>query len=314
MLTAAIKVSMIGLLQVAAVLTIIFSLLTAVNISHQFVELFGHFRLQYFATGLLLAIVFAITRQWPYAIVLLLVTCINGSFLLPWYLADDHQARGAEQLKLFHANVYSGNRQFTRLIESVASEDPDVIFLQEVTADWVAEARRLQNDYPYVHAEPRGGNFGIAVYSRFPFDSITHIDSPPLGYPTIVAHMTRGGKPLTLISSHPTIPLSNALYGARNEQLDSLAELVSAQTGEVVLSGDFNESIWGPRLRKLLESTRLRNARKGFGVLPTWPTALPIAMIPIDHVLVSDGIAVLDMKTGRRTGSDHLPLVVTLSL
>lgn len=314
MLTTSNTVSMIGLLQVAAVLTIAFSLLTAVDIPHRTVELLTHFRLQYFAVGLLLAIVFAILRQWPFAASLLLITVVNGSFLLPWYLPDDHKAHGTEQLKLFHANVYSGNRRYARLLESVANEDPDIIFLQEVTADWVTQTHSLQTDYPFVYAEPRSGNFGIAVYSRVPFDSITHIDSPPLGYPTIITRMTRGGKPLTLISSHPTIPLGSALYDARNEHMESLAELVAAQTGDVILSGDFNASIWGPRYRKLVESSQLRDTRKGFGVLPTWPTFLPIAMIPIDHVLVSDGITVLDMKTGRRTGSDHLPLVVTLSL
>ena len=308
------KVSMLGILQAAAVLTILFSLLTALNIPHRIFELFCHFRLQYFAAAFSLAIIFAVLKNWPYASVLALLSVFNAAFLAPWYLPDAPRDAGTEELKLFHANVYSGNHKYQRLIAAIAHENPDIIFIQEVTSEWVAGTQVLLEDYPHAYLEPRAGNFGIAVYSRIPFDSISHVDSPPRSYPTLVARITRGGKTLTLINSHPTIPLGRKPFDARNEQLDSLAEMVSDLTGNVVLSGDFNVSMWGPRYRKLIESTKLRNARKGFGLLPTWPTFLPIAMIPIDHVLISENIAVLDIRTGRRTGSDHLPLVVTLSL
>ncbi len=306
-------ISVIGLLQVAAVLTVAFSLLTSLDIPHRNIELFTHFRLQYFVASLLLLVVFAGFRNYPYAGVLLLTAIFNGFLVVPWYQGKPPPTPGTP-LTLVHANVLASNTDYQRLIDFVKTEAPDVVFLQEITNEWVTALQELQQDYPYMYAEPRFGNFGIAALSRLPFDSIRHIDSPPLGYPSIFAQITVNDEPLTLVSSHPTIPLGRQLYEARNEQLESVGEIVSKLRGEVVLLGDFNASMWCPKFRQLESTVQLRNAREGFGILPTWPTFLPPAMIPIDHALVSEGISVLDIRTGSRIGSDHLPLIVTVSL
>jgi endonuclease/exonuclease/phosphatase (EEP) superfamily protein YafD len=219
-----------------------------------------------------------------------------------------------EEIKLLHANVLSSNNEHQRLVDLVATEDPDMIFLQEITDNWVSGLRPLLKNYPFTYTEARPGNFGIAVYSRIPFDSVSHVDSPPLGYPTITVRATIGNQQLTLISSHPTIPLGKQQYSARNQQFNSVLDLVQAADRPVVLLGDFNATMWDRHFKKLMRSGGLASARQGFGILPTWPTYMPFAMIPIDHVLVSEGISVTNMKTGKSIGSDHLPLIVTLSL
>ena len=307
------SVNIIGLLQAAAVLTVIFSLLTGLDIPHSNIELFSHFRLQYLVVSVFLLAVFTFLRLYIYIGALAVAAIFNATLVLPWYFAESAAVSG-EPLKLLHANVHSSNTEYGRLIDLVAAENPDMIFLQEVTAEWVAGTASLLQDYPFAYAEPQHGNFGVAAFSKTPFDSIRHIDSPPLGYPTIVATITINQSPLTIISSHPTNPLGQQLHDARNEQLQSIADLVTQVNGATVLLGDFNSSVWDAHLRQLEDSTGLRNARKGFGVLPSWPTFLPFAMIPIDHVLISEGIGVNDVKTGHDIGSDHLPLIVTLSL
>lgn len=307
------KVTVIGLLQAATVLTVLFSFVTGFDLPHRNIELFSHFRLQYFVVSLLLLIVFAVLRSPLYSAALLATTVFNASFILPWYLGDVPRTTGAE-LKLLHLNVHSTNTDYQRVVAFIDKEQPDVVFLQEVTDEWLLGTRELLKQYPFSYSEPRIGNFGIALFSKIPFDSVQHVDSPPLGYPTIIATLTVDDETITLISSHPTIPLGKRLYDARNEHLASLAGLVDAAAGKVVLIGDFNASLWCTHYRQLETSTGLRNVRYGLGILPSWPTLMPFAKIPIDHALVSDGIGIKEARIGKGVGSDHLPLIATITL
>jgi endonuclease/exonuclease/phosphatase (EEP) superfamily protein YafD len=310
---------MLGLLQAAAIVTIVFSVITSLGLNDYRIELFAHFRLQYLVVSILLLLAFGALRSVPYTLLLLATAGFNAYFIVPWYTGGNVAAAiraDAErpQLKLLHANVLSSNAAYDRLIALLDVERPDVVFLQEVTPAWVSGLQRIEADYPYRYLEPLTGNFGIALYSRLPLVSATHVSSPPLGHPTIVTTLEFDGELLTLVSSHPTIPVRAALREARDEQINSLAELADALDGNVVLSGDFNTTLWERVYRQLEQRTGLRNVRRGVGLLPTWPTFLPIAMIPIDHVLVSERVHVVAARTGARIGSDHLPLVVTLSL
>ena len=307
------RLTLIGLIQAAAIITILLSVATSFDFAHRNIELFSHFRLQYLAVSLLLLIAFAVLRNPVYAALLLVSTVLNASFVLPWYFGGV-AVEGDTTLKLLHANVLSRNDDYERLFALIEAEQPDVIFLQEVTASWRDAVERLHEDFPYNYVEAREGNFGIAMFSRLALDSVTHIDSPPFSYPTILARMTVNGESLTFVNTHPMIPLSRPFYEARNQQIRSIADLVNQLRGSVILIGDFNTSPWTRPYRALEESTGLRNTQRGLGIRPTWPTFMPLAMIPIDHALVSENVGIVETRTGPRIGSDHLPLIITVAL
>lgn len=307
------SVTLVGLLQAAALLTIVFSFFTGLNIPHPYIELFCHFRMQYLVVSVLLLIFFIATKRMKCSVAIGLAAAFNFWFVAGWYFSDVPATQGV-QLKIVHANVHSSNDEYQRFVNFVAEEAPDIVFMQEVTDAWVDGTASLRRDYPYFYLEPRAGNFGIAMFSRVPLRDVRHVDSAPFDYPTIVAQLTLDDRNFSIISTHPTIPVNKYLYAARNEQLQSVADLVNEQLGGVILVGDLNASIWDIRYKQLEQSTGLRNVRRGFGIRPTWPTFMPFAMIPIDHALVSKDIGVDDVSVGRRIGSDHLPLVITLRL
>ena len=307
------RVTLRGLLQAAAVVTVVFSLGTLLPVDHFAIQLFTHFRLQYTIIAFLLCIAFVVMREGWYAVVLLVAAAMNASFVIPWY-ADAATDSGALTLNVLNANVHASNGHHEKLLDLIAAEQPDLIVLQEVTPRWAKSLQHLVADYPHRLVEPREGAFGSALLSQFPLTSTVSVDSGPDSPPVLVATVNVTGAEITVISAHPVTPLPQRNYEARNAQLEGIAKLLQKTQNPRILIGDLNASMWDLHYKSLENRTWLRNVRKGFGVVPTWPTFLPFAMIPIDHVLVSEDVGVVDVRTGPRIGSDHLPLVVTLTL
>lgn len=307
------RVTITGLLQAAAVATVAFSIVTLLPIDHFAIQLFTHFRLQYLLVSLgLLSLFKYLGSRWLTGAVAASAV-LSAIVVLPWYAGEDETSSDVE-VKLLHANVWSGNTEYDRLLSLLDIEAPDLVMLQEVSPEWLEALDELRADYPYSYAEAREGNFGIALFSRVPFKSVSHVDIPPFGYPSIVASLDIDGQVLHFIGTHPMIPVTGDLYDARNEQLAGVAELLGKQAEPKILVGDLNVSQWDVNLRHLEQQGGVRNARRGFGIVPTWPVFMPFAMIPIDHVLVSRSVSVTDFHSGARFGSDHLPLIVTFTL
>ena len=306
--------TLVGLLQAGAIVTLACSLLAFAPADHFAVQLFTHFRLQYLGAALLLVVVFAVLRDRNFALVALVALLANAGAVVPWYDGGAQAAVGDSRLKLVLANVLSRNAEYERLFELVDAEQPDVLVLLEVSPGWEAALARLDTQFPHRVVEARDGNFGIALMSRLPLSSSAVVASEPLGFPTIVASLDASGNELGVVATHPMIPLGGGNYEARNTHLRGLADLLENIQGPRLLAGDLNASMWDRNYRMLENRSGLRNVRGGHGIAPTWPTFLPIAMIPIDHVLVSEEVGVEDVRTGPGIGSDHLPLVVTLAL
>ena len=294
-------------------LTILFSWATLFGAAHRYFELFTHFRLQYLLASAVLLIAFVFMRRRTEIAALAATLVLNAGLVAPWYgLPGSQAAAEAPVLTLLLANVYSGNDRYEDLLALIRDEAPDIILLQELTPAWLANIEPGLADYEHRLSVPRSGSFGIGIFSRPQLTSMDTIESPPLGFPTLVATIGLPDRPLTLVTTHPMPPMGTEDYAARNEQLRSVAALVN-ERGADVLIGDLNTTIWGNAYRRLEEETGFRNSRRGFGVLPSWPTFLPIAMIPLDHCLVSDHLDVVETKLGPPIGSDHRPLIVKLA-
>jgi len=311
-LTERIKPAFIRLLETGAVLTAAFTLATVFDHLHRYLELFSHFKLQYLTASLLLAALLGTLRRPQLAAVMVIASGINGTYVLPWYTGAPTPGNG-ESVRLLHVNVLASNRDMSRMLEHVRTTEPDIVFVQELTPEHVGMLEPLDDRYPHRLLETRYDPFGLGVWSKRPLRNAAVFGLPPRDHPNLRFEIDLDGEPVTIISTHPLPPMGRRFYEDRNTQLAAVGELVAATPGSLILSGDLNISVWANHYRKLIAQTQLVNTRKGFGILPTWPVFLPVGMIAIDHTLVSEDLAAVDVRTLSPVGSDHLPLLTEIA-
>ncbi|MCB0036559.1 MAG: endonuclease/exonuclease/phosphatase family protein [Anaerolineales bacterium] len=309
-----IKILFIALAQLLGLITAVVSTITLFNQLHRYLELLSNFRMQYFFASIACLLPLLLLKSYKSAALMAVIVILNTAYILPWYFSPETAANDQIQIKLMHSNVYTPNNNYQKLIDIVLEENPDILILQEVNQLWLDNLQTLEPHYPYQFAVPRQDNFGIAVLSKYPFDTIEEIYWGIIHVPSLRFDITVSGFQFTTLATHPLPPSTPSNSLARNAQLNEVVEIASGIQTPLVVIGDLNVSMWSNNYRPFEEVAQLTNTRQGQGILPTWPVMLPIAMIPIDHCLVSSHFTVQEMKVSREMGSDHLPIMVTLGI
>ena len=274
-------------------------------------EIASHFRWQYAVALGLWSGVLALFRRWRTATVTFLVALLNLVLLLPFYTRPGERA-GGPALRIVAANVNKRNEEPQHLLKLVQELEPDMVAIIEATREYMGGLEPLRSDYPYAVGEDHLDPDGSVLLSRRRLARAETHQFTDGSYPTIFARV-EGERPLTLIATHPPPPRSAEHLRIRTEEMEAIAEMVAGGPGPAVVVGDFNSTSWSPYFSELLTTTRLHDARLGFGLQLSWPTHQPLLRIPIDHALVSGDVVVNDFWAGPDVGSDHYPIVVDLS-
>ena len=268
-------------------------------------ELFGHARVSYLCFGLCLL---PLVRDRSAAILWLGCFLINAFCVFPLYFGG---SRGPANGKLLLCNALSQNPTPERVLALLQSERADVVVLLEVRQGLLDKLAPVLSQYPGQVLLPREDNFGMAMLSRQPLSGVQVLDSS--GPPSILADTVVAGKKLHLVGAHPVPPLGRAYARLRDETVAELGRHLQECPRPYILLGDLNNTPWSPSLAPI--RNQALTARAGFGVLTTWPSNFPpFLRIAIDQCFVSAEVGVVECRVGPQVGSDHLPLVVGVSL
>ncbi|MEX0667408.1 MAG: endonuclease/exonuclease/phosphatase family protein [Acidimicrobiia bacterium] len=277
-------------------------------------DLFAGFRHQ-LAAGLIVCTLIAVLAKWKKtAVAIGLLAVVNLVLVVPLFFGPSRPDSG--ELRILSFNVLASNRRFEEVIDFIRETDADVVVLHEVTSRWedaIEEASLTFEDWPYEVTETRapGDLFGSIVLV------VTGADVESFGFglrdPRAIEILLPDG--VAVLAVHPLSPSSEFRAEQNDRQFQFAADWVAGQEGPAIIVGDFNATPWSYPFRRLLSSTDLSNSARGFGLDLSYPAdGNPLLRIPIDHLLFSDGLAVVDRRLGPAMGSDHFPLTVDLAL
>jgi endonuclease/exonuclease/phosphatase (EEP) superfamily protein YafD len=221
------------------------------------------------------------------------------------------------RLSVAVSNVLQTNRASDRLIRVLAAADADVMLFVETDEWWRERLDVLLRTHRHTVQCPLSNTYGMLLYSRLPLldtsiDFLVQQDIPSIQAQVRLAD----GTPVWLNCVHPRPPAP----GESDESLERDAELllvgkrVCDAEQPVVVCGDLNDVAWSRTTRLFQKTSGLVDPRKGRGMFSTFHARFPGFRFPLDHILHSTEFRLVEMRLLPFVGSDHFPVVATLSL
>jgi endonuclease/exonuclease/phosphatase family metal-dependent hydrolase len=220
-----------------------------------------------------------------------------------------------------------------RVAEVIAAQSPDIVALQEVDVGRARTggvdqahqiARRLGMAFHFNAAfKVEEEQFGDAILTTLPERLVKA--GPIPGHPRIPQLEPRGAVWVEIETAEGVLGVINTHLGLvpREQRLQASAlagkdwALAGASDAPLVLVGDMNATPRSAAYRILAAGmAEARRAAPFSHRAPTFPSTFPV--LAIDHVFASDKVVIDAVRTPldplSRLASDHLPLIVDLSL
>ncbi|GIG03277.1 endonuclease/exonuclease/phosphatase family protein [Catellatospora citrea] len=259
-------------------------------------------------------------RRWAAACLAGLAVAVLAAVVLPRGLPDPDPLAGAAgpRLRVLTANVWRGSAVSGELVALVREHRIDVLALQEVSPEFLAEADAagLKELLPHRVDYSTPDASGSAVLSRVPLrNNGVRINPGGWRQARAILDMPDGG--VVLVESvhlqAPWVKAGTPLWAGGYGNQPPARPSGPAR----VLLGDFNSSLDHHLLRDLIGSG-YRDAADvtGHGLVGTWGPygGDLIPPVALDRVLAEQRVGIADFRVLDLHGTDHLPVFAELVL
>lgn len=249
-------------------------------------------------------------RRWTGAAVVTTAALLNVVLIAPYLLgAPASPPDDAELFEVVSFNVGISTSRRSDVMTWIASEDPDLVFLFESSFEWEDAAMAADLGLAFVAVVPRNRLAGVTVLAR-PDLAARIVDTPFDPSEAAAVEIVHDGDQVTVLGLHPLSPTDGGRAERRDALLGAAGDWVAVRSTPVLVVGDLNATPWSTGFRALERRGSLVDSLRGRGFQPSWPEGFGPLMIPIDHALHTEDLAIAERRTGPANGSAHRPLVV----
>lgn len=244
-------------------------------------------------------------------------------YIIPWtrcwpvQVKATHADSQAPTLTLLIANVLTPNRQSAKLLAMIERHQPDVVLTLESDQWWQEQLdSALHERWPHSVKVPLDNLYGMHLYSRLP------LSNPQVKWliqddiPSIHTRVTLdNGEQIRFYALHPRPPAPSESEKSlwRDAELLWVGQEVHEEPFPTIVAGDLNDVAWSRTTRLFCRVSGMLDPRRGRGLFSTFHAHYPVLRWPLDHVFVSEEFTLTHMERLEDFGSDHFPILATLS-
>jgi len=288
-------------------------------------DLFSHFKIQYFAGGLILLLPLLFFKSYALTLAMLIIAGASyADIRRPMSTIQEITNTSTPTITLMQYNKFFGNQRYTKIIGYLNKNTYhiDIIIFQEVLdCDILPLTEATKKTYPYTLPLDGMRPNEVLILSKYPIENLEIKKVCPnlcdtYGIRFKITH-SQTSPPIAIYTIHTEVPESKRKQVLRNIELTHMAQWITKdETQNIVFMGDWNTTPYAPIFSDILKISGLNYYNQGILPETTWPSffGLPFLKIPIDHILFSPSMKLKKIKKGPALGSDHHSLSATFAL
>ncbi len=314
------------------------------------------------AVNVLFLVWWIIVLKWKYVIVDMIAFMICISAITTYFPLHSKTKKVPDDcvkiltynvMRFAHAKAHKPNSP-NRVLEYIVNSKADIVCLQEYCTYEIdgllseKEVKEALKTYPYQHLirlTPTSEKFGIAIFSKYPIESIHQIPMKSINNGAFLAELNVKGKKVTLLNVHletnrlsmedraqyasvisqefdskkldvmteKAVKQLKPAFKARAEQSEIIEKELSQHTNPyVIVCGDFNDTPISYARKKIKGNLIDSFAETGFG--PGISYNQNKFWFRIDNIFHSKNIKAYNCTVDKIKYSDHYPVWTYLEL